>query len=92
MQRLATLKGRGNVEVQGNKLGDVDYRIDVWQGPGFKTAFGTASGEKSVLAAAFGAGSATLHLDRGGTVQFLVSQLSRHGHAEIQIDGPVPGY
>lgn len=91
MKCLGSLLGRGNIELKGQLVGAIDYRIDVWFDGQRKTATGSSPGADDVLWKIFNKGEAVLQLQNGGTARFFVTRLGS-GDAELQFSGPIPGF
>lgn len=93
MHLLGRLQGRGTLEVGGKAVGEIDYKISVWQeGTGWKQADGSATGSDGGLEQAFAAGKAQLNLQQGGSVSIIVTRIGGGDAAEFRVSGPVPGF
>ena len=90
MRQLGTLTGQGVLVTDGAES-RVTYRIVVWQDRGAKRVDGTVQGNPDALFSSFNATEQTLRLSSGEELKIIVTRVES-GEAEIEINGPVPGY
>lgn len=92
LKHLGTLHGRGMVSIKDGErsLGPVRYEIDGYLDRTTRSANGEIEGDISVLAQAFGAGSASLALDGGPSVEVVLSDPQGGPTAEISVSGAFP--
>jgi hypothetical protein len=76
----------------GELLGEVDYRIDVFEDRRLRSGNGEIAGPFACLFDAFNAGSVMLRLESGGNVEVLLKRFNGADHSTIITSGPVPGF
>ena len=91
MRYLGTLMGSGSVSF-GVETSKVKYEISVFEGSRGKSASGQLTADsRTFLGIMNTPGLAKLHLEGGGSVDFVISKLSvPSDRAEIQVSGPIP--
>ena len=94
MRHLGTLERTGAVRLGDEPIGTVDYAINFYATPHLKDGQGTIEGGSAVLYKIMNAGvAATLELEGGDTVDFLISNWNIHeDRADIATTGPIPGF
>ena len=92
LKHLGTLHGRSMVSIENGErsLGPVSYEIDGYLDGTSRSANGQIEGDISVLAQAFRAGSASLALDGGSSVEVVLSDPQGGPTAEINVSGAFP--
>lgn len=80
----------------GDEIGNAEYEIRVFKPKNLIEAHGILKADEGVLWKIFDSqaqGNATLLLENGETIEFLISSASvGSGVANIVISGPVPGF
>ena len=94
MKHIDIIEGRGRIAAGDKTIGEVRYQISVWQSKtgDLKNAKGHIDADATVLARAFHPDPLTLHLESGGELAVLVTQLSAGSLAKIEVTGPIPGH
>ena len=94
MKHIDMIEGRGRIAVGDKTIGEVRYQISIWQSitGDLKNARGHIDADAVVLERALHPDPLTLHLESGGEIAVLVTQLSAGSLAKIEVAGPIPGH
>jgi hypothetical protein len=92
LKYLGALHGIGDIsiEIDGQNLGSVGYEIDGYLDRTMRSANGQIDGPASVLAKAFHAGTASILLADGQSVQVVLSDPQGGPTTEIKVSGRFP--